>query len=120
MIRLPDWLSPKTRRLSPSPEADDTRHAQDRPPPSPGFSSAMNTGSAVIDLVRPHLFAPDCLIVTGYQDFLSSLSIVMREVPDIALYEDRSIRIAFGVNTGNSDGFAGATSQFPRPPYSTS
>ena len=100
VIKLPDWLTPRPRRLAtlePEPEA----------PPTPGSSqtaghglaSAGNLGRQVIDLVRPHLGADGCLIVTGYQDFLSSMGIIMTEVPEIAFESGPSVRLAFGVNT---------------------
>ncbi|SEL62717.1 hypothetical protein SAMN05444413_11242 [Roseivivax marinus] len=40
--------------------------------------------------------------MTGYQDFFSSLAIVMREVPEISYDDEVALRIAFGVNTGNA------------------
>ena len=59
----------------------------------------------MIDLYRPHILSDDCLIVTGYQDFLSSLAILMNEVPALKNLETRSetrIRIAFGIDTANA------------------
>ncbi len=42
-----------------------------------------NIDRPVIDLYRPHITSGDCLIVTGYQDFLSSLAVLMREVKEL-------------------------------------
>lgn len=64
-----------------------------------------NIDRPVIDLYRPHITSGDCLIVTGYQDFLSSLAILMREVnglKDPDADPDVRIRIAFGIDTANS------------------
>lgn len=101
MISLPKWLSARPRKL---PEAHDPL----KPPlplPHTSHSVGTNIDSPVVDLYRPHLQSGDCLIATGYQDFLSSLSILLAEVPE--LLEPMSakpvrIRIAFGIDTGNT------------------
>ena len=105
-MKLPNWLTPRSRRIvavDPVPEAISEVEAD----LSAGFANATNVARPVIELVRPHLRVPDCLIVTGYQDFLSSLSIIMREVPEIALEGGARIRIAFGVNTAGAASLAG-------------
>jgi hypothetical protein len=64
-----------------------------------------NIDRPVIELYRPHITSGDCLIVTGYQDFLSSLAVLMREVKELKDPEgnpDAHIRISFGIDTGNS------------------
>lgn len=103
MVWVPDWLKPRARRvveagLEASPEA--SRDAVEI------YNSATNAGRQVIEIVRPHLATGTCLIVTGYQDFFSSLSIILREIPDISAREGARIRIAFGVDTGNATGFS--------------
>ncbi|MCZ0814365.1 hypothetical protein N5A93_19290 [Roseovarius sp. EGI FJ00037] len=64
-----------------------------------------NIDRPVIDLYRPHITSGDCLIVTGYQDFLSSLAVLMKEVKELKYPNtdpDIRIRISFGIDTGNS------------------
>lgn len=64
-----------------------------------------NIDRPVIELYRPHITSGDCLIVTGYQDFLSSLAVLMREVKELRDPEanpEVHIRISFGIDTGNS------------------
>lgn len=119
MLQLPAWLTTRPRRLvaarsGPDP---DMRLADVPAEARPGVGVADNACRPVIDLVRPHLQGGDCLIVTGYQDFLSSLAILMREVPALGrrltLPPDATpdpgprVRIAFGVDTAGSTGFGG-------------
>lgn len=64
-----------------------------------------NIDRPVINLYRPHIVSGDCLIVTGYQDFLSSLSILMKELPDLKIPEmecNTRVRISFGIDTANA------------------
>ena len=64
-----------------------------------------NIDRPVIDLYRPHITSGDCLIVTGYQDFLSSLAVLMKEVKklkDPDTNTDIRIRISFGIDTANA------------------
>lgn len=75
----------------------------------PDLASAPKVGTnidrPVIDLYRPHITSGDCLIVTGYQDFLSSLAVLMKEVKELKdpnKDPDIRIRISFGIDTGNS------------------
>lgn len=104
MVWVPAWLKPRARRVvGPGPQVS---------PEAPGepvelYESATNAGRQVIEIVRPHLATGACLIVTGYQDFFSSLSIILREIPDISARDGARIRIAFGIDTGNAPGFAG-------------
>ena len=61
-----------------------------------------NIDRPVIDLYRPHINSGDCLIVTGYQDFLSSLAILIKEVEELKnpdANDDIRIRISFGIDT---------------------
>jgi len=107
-FQLPSWLRTRTRRLAESDvDGIDDRSRSLREAGQPaGLSVADNIARPVIDLVRPHLASADCLIVTGYQDFLSSLSVILRELPE--LMEPTSarrryrLRIAFGVDTANT------------------
>ena len=112
MIRLPDWLSPRPRRLLARNNASDAVTGPADGSRAAAFASAMNTDGTVIDLVRPHLRTSCCTIVTGYQDFFSSLSIVMREVPELTC-DDGTIRIAFGMNTANADRLSGRGRSVP-------
>lgn len=64
-----------------------------------------NIDRPVIDLYRPHITSGDCLIVTGYQDFLSSLAILMKEAKELKdpdTNADIRIRISFGIDTANA------------------
>ncbi len=77
-------------------------------------SADNRSRGSVLDLVRPHLKTRDCLIVTGFLDMLSALAIIITELgPASETNADRvplSIRLAFGVDTGNTTGFRGARS----------
>lgn len=101
MINLPKWLLTRPRKL---PKLQDPL----QPPPDKETSShsvGTNIDSPVVDIYRPHIQSGDCLIATGYQDFLSSLSILLTEVPELReaqSAEQIRIRIAFGVDTGNA------------------
>ena len=68
---------------------------------------ADNAGHRVADLVETALREPRCLIVTGYQDFLSSLTILLDTVDDLAARPPGSIRIVFGTNTETRRDLAG-------------
>jgi len=64
-----------------------------------------NIDRPVIDLYRPHISSGDCLIVTGYQDFLSSLAVLIREVKELRDPDTNAgirVRISFGIDTANS------------------
>ncbi|WP_252947270.1 hypothetical protein [Oceanicola sp. 502str15] len=60
---------------------------------------ADNASRTVQELLVPLLRQPPCLIVTGYQDFLSSLSILLNAVPNLLDQPAGSYRIVFGSNT---------------------
>ena len=70
-----------------------------------GPKVGTNIDRPVIDLYRPHIKSGDCLIVTGYQDFLSSLAVLMKEVVELRDPDtdaDTRIRISFGIDTSNA------------------
>ncbi|MBC2835149.1 hypothetical protein [Paragemmobacter straminiformis] len=69
---------------------------------------ADNRHKTVRTLVHEVLSSPACLIVTGYQDFLSALTIILESVPDIASRPPGSIRIVFGTNSDSSRTVGGA------------
>ena len=77
MISLPKWLLARPRKLPTA--SDPLRVPLERTPAS--HSVGTNINNPVADIYRPHIQSGDCLIATGYQDFLSSLSILLTEVP---------------------------------------
>ena len=66
---------------------------------------ADNINVAVEDLVRPILAGEHCLVVTGYQDFLTALALVLEYRPGITEDPVGAIRILFGTNTATTDTF---------------
>ena len=100
MFSLPNWLRSKPQNI---------RQEKPSAPAAAGLEAAPKVGTnidrPVIDLYRPHIISGDCLIVTGYQDFLSSLAVLMKEVKDLkdpAANTDIRIRISFGIDTANA------------------
>ncbi len=75
---------------------------------------ADNLDKSVIDLVRPHLHTGECLIVTGFHDLLSSLSIIMDELSGVFQDPNRHprprIQLVYGVDTGRRTHFPGGYS----------
>lgn len=69
---------------------------------------ASNTERSVQDLVERVLNGNNALVVTGYQDFLSAMSIIIRSRPNVAVEGPRTIRILFGTNTDNQTGMDGS------------
>jgi len=71
--------------------------------------SANNIDRNVLDLVRPHLLSRKCLIVTGFHDLLSSLSIIMDELGQIlrdpSMLPRPQIRLVYGIDTANKQHF---------------
>lgn len=63
---------------------------------------ADNNQRPVHSLVTKVMRASDCLIVTGYQDFLSSLAYLIDTVGGIGDRPAGSIRMVFGTNTDSS------------------
>jgi hypothetical protein len=101
MIKLPKWLLARPRKLPTA--SDPLRAPLERTPAS--HSVGTNINNPVADIYRPHVRSGDCLIATGYQDFLSSLSILLTEVPELRKADPTEpirIRIAFGIDTGNA------------------
>ena len=68
---------------------------------------ASNGEQSVKKLVERVLNGTNVVVVTGYQDFLSSMSIILRARPSIATEESETIRILFGTNTDNQAGMDG-------------
>ena len=100
MFSLPNWLRQKPHKID-KPEVSSPGKLDSAVAPKVG----TNIDHPVINLYRPHITSGDCLIVTGYQDFLSSLAVLMKEVKDLRDPEantDIRIRISFGVDTANS------------------
>lgn len=69
---------------------------------------ATNGDRSVRKLVERTLNGSDALVVTGYQDFLSAMSIVLSVRPRIASEPPKTIRIIFGTNTDNQSRFNGS------------
>ena len=100
MFSLPEWLRSKPKQLT---EAN--QKPEDELGAEPVAKVGTNIDRPVINLYRPHITSGDCLIVTGYQDFSSSLSILMKELPELRVLENDSdirIRISFGIDTANT------------------
>jgi hypothetical protein len=68
---------------------------------------ADNGESRVSSLVKTVLREPSCLIVTGCQDFLSTLTVLLEAVDDLQQRPPNSIRIVFGTNTESGRSFRG-------------
>lgn len=62
---------------------------------------ATNGEQSVQKLVERTLNGSHALVVTGYQDFLSAMSIILRVRPSITSAPPETIRIIFGTNTDN-------------------
>ena len=62
---------------------------------------ATNGERSVRELVERTLNGSNALVVTGYQDFLSAMSIILRVRPTIVSEPPETIRIIFGTNTDN-------------------
>ena len=100
MFSLPDWLRSKPRQIDKT-----DRNSVNETDGGSVAKVGTNIDRPVINLYRPHIVSEDCLIVTGYHDFLSSLSILMKELPDLKDPEsenDTRIRISFGIDTANT------------------
>ena len=66
------------------------------------YRHADNIGARVEELVRPIVAGADCLIVTGYQDFLTAMALILEYRPDIKDAPAGTVRILFGENTGRA------------------
>lgn len=62
---------------------------------------ADNAIHSVRLLVNKALEQPEVLVVTGYQDLLSTLSMLLETIPDVAQRPAGSVRVVFGTNTEN-------------------
>ena len=69
---------------------------------------ADNRHGRVLLLVDRVLSSRRCLIVTGYQDFLSALTIILDSAGDLEAREPNSIRVVFGTNFETSRTIGGA------------
>ena len=90
--------------------ADSAREASGTGTPDPPQDEvwADNATRPVGGLVAAALREPRCLIVTGYQDFLSSLTILLDVVGDLNERPPGSVRIIFGTNTETRRDLGGA------------
>ena len=98
--KSPKWTTAGRRRISQALQTDHFSLSGQDVSFSP-YVAATNGATSVIDLIGPIVIGEGCLIVTGYQDFLSALSIIMDIRPGIAYEEPDTIRILFGTNTDN-------------------
>ena len=96
-----------SRFFSRTSDGDRQENASEGPSPEGHDAWGDNATRPVHALVKSVLQEPRCLIVTGYQDFLSSLTIVLDAVHDLAERPEGSIRIVFGSNTDGRRHFGG-------------
>lgn len=96
-----------SRFFSRTSDGDRQENASEAPPPQCHDAWADNATRPVHALVKSVLQEPRCLIITGYQDFLSSLTIVLDAVHGLAERPEGSIRIVFGSNTDGRRQFGG-------------
>lgn len=75
---------------------------------------ADNLEIPAIDLLRPHLRTGKCLIVTGFHDLLSSLSIIMDELSSVfrdpLILPRPKIHLVYGMDTAIRENFPGVRS----------
>ncbi|MCA0929758.1 phospholipase D family protein [Ruegeria profundi] len=69
---------------------------------------ATNGERSVQKFVERTLNGSHALVVTGYQDFLSAMSIILRVRPNIVSEPPETIRIIFGTNTDNQNRLDGS------------
>lgn len=74
---------------------------------------ATNGEKLVQKLVERVLSGENALVVTGYQDFLSAMSIILRIRPNIVSEAPETIRIIFGTNTENKTNLEGKARELP-------
>jgi len=96
-----------SRFFSRTSDGDRQENASEGPSPEGHDAWGDNATRPVHALVKSALQEPRCLIVTGYQDFLSSLTIVLDAVHDLGERPEGSIRIVFGSNTDGRRHFGG-------------
>jgi hypothetical protein len=99
---LPEWLRSVRRRVAPAridPLIEPTEGGE------AAFAHADNANRRVLSLLAPMLRRERCLLVTGYQDFLSAMSILVELRPGIAEEKEGAIRLIFGTNTDTTRDF---------------
>jgi hypothetical protein len=99
---LPEWLRSVRRRVAPA------RLDRLIEPPLGGeaaYAHADNADGRVLSLLAPMLGRERCLLVTGYQDFLSAMSILVELRPGIAGEKEGAIRLIFGTHTDTTRDF---------------
>lgn len=74
---------------------------------------ASNGERSVQELVEDVLNGTHVLVVTGYQDFLSAMSIILRIRPSIASEPPETVRVLFGTNTDNQTRMRGGRQKLP-------
>jgi hypothetical protein len=88
-----------SRFFSRASDTDRDVRTTEGPPSSCHEAWGDNATRSVSGLLKSVLQQPSCLIVTGYQDFLSSLTILLETIENLGEHTESSIRIAFGCNT---------------------
>ena len=103
---LPSWLLPARRRL-PNPDNDRSPHtgAPEASSDHADYAIATNAAQTVGSLVQPLIASEPTLVVTGYQDFLSTLAIILEMRPELANAPPGTIRVVFGTNTDTAHHF---------------
>ncbi|MFO6462815.1 hypothetical protein ACK8OR_00360 [Jannaschia sp. KMU-145] len=89
-------------------DSDRDERTAEVPPASGHEAWGDNATRSVSDLVKPVLRQPSCLIVTGYQDFLSSLTILLETVDNLSERPAGSVRIVFGSNSETRQALGGS------------
>ena len=69
------------------------------------FRHAENLHTRVENLVRPIIAGSRCLIVTGYQEFLTAMTLILENRPDVADAPSGTVRIVFGENVNTATAF---------------
>ena len=82
-------------------------NTSDFPTSNRGARWADNREKRVLDIASRVLASPTSLIVTGYQDFLSALTMILDCAGDLRARAPGSIRIVFGTNSDASRGMGG-------------
>ena len=88
-----------SRFFSRASETDRDVRTTEGPPQSRHEAWGDNATRSVSGLVKSVLQQPSCLIVTGYQDFLSSLTILLETIENLGERPEGSIHIVFGSNS---------------------
>jgi hypothetical protein len=99
--QIPSWLTKSKRSFVSGTRAAPDGSQSSSPTDSEGYASSTNLDISTRELVRPILQNQGCLIVTGYQDFLGAMQILLQDVPTLNDLPAGSIRLLFGVNTDN-------------------